>query len=50
MTENFASMSYLINFVQINTIMKGLFPLFLGLGVIVGMVGSLVSIRKHLRV
>ncbi len=49
-TENFASMSYLINFVQINTIMKGLFPLFLGLGVIVGMVGSLVSIRKHLRV
>ena len=49
-TENFTSMSYLINFVDINTLMKGLLPVFLVLGVVVGMIGSLVSIRKHLKV
>ncbi|MCR5004806.1 MAG: permease-like cell division protein FtsX [Clostridiales bacterium] len=49
-TENFTSMSYLINFVDINTLMKGLLPVFVVLGVVVGMIGSLVSIRKHLKV
>ena len=48
--RNFSGMSYLVSFVNVNTIMKGLFPIFLGLGVIVGMIGSLVSIRKHLKV
>ncbi len=48
--ENYSSMSYLINFVNVNTLMKGLFPIFLILGVVVGMIGSLVSIRKHLKV
>ncbi len=48
--EKFISMSYLLTFVSVNDIMRNLIPIFLILGVLVGMIGSLVSIRKHLKV
>lgn len=46
----FTSMSYLLTFVDANVIMRGLFPIFIALGVFVGMIGSLISIRRHLKV
>ena len=46
----FASVSYLFNFIGVNSIMQTLIPLFLILGVLVGIIGSSISIRKHLKV
>ena len=48
--ERFSSVSYLFNFLSVNTIMQTLIPLFLILGVLVGIIGSSISIRKHLKV
>lgn len=48
--EKFTSMSYLLTFVETNEIMRGLLPIFLILSICVGMIGSMISIRKHLRV
>ena len=48
--ERFSSVSYLFNFLSVNAIMQTLIPLFLILGVLVGIIGSSISIRKHLKV
>ena len=48
--NQFSSMSYLLTFVSVGKVMSSLIPMFLVLGVLVGTVGSLVSIRKHLKV
>lgn len=48
--DRFPSLSYLLTFVSGNQIMQGLLPIFLIMGVLVGMIGSTLSIRKHLKV
>lgn len=48
--EKFTSMSSLLTFVEANEIIKGLLPIFLILSVLVGIIGSSISIRKHLKV
>ena len=50
MTERANSFTQLINFLDANTIMLYLVPTFFAVGILVGVVGSLLSLRKYLRV
>ena len=47
---HFSAISSLISIVSVYDIMKGLLPIFLVLSIVVGVFGSTISIRRHLRV
>lgn len=49
-TERFAMLAQLLNFLPIETIFNTLFPVSIVLGVGIGFLGSIVTVRKHLRV
>lgn len=49
-TERFAMLAQLLNFLPIETIFNTLLPLSIVLGVGIGFLGSIVTVRKHLRV
>ena len=49
-TERFAILSSMLNFLQIDEIFKYLMPVCLVVGVGIGFIGSLATVRKHLRV
>lgn len=49
-TERFAVLSSMLNFLQIDEIFKYLMPVCLIVGVGIGFIGSLATVRKHLRV
>ncbi len=49
-TERFAILSSMLNFLQIDEIFKYLMPVCLIVGVGIGFIGSLATVRKHLRV
>ena len=49
-TERFAVLSSMLNFPQIDEIFKYLMPVCLIVGVGIGFIGSLATVRKHLRV
>ena len=46
----FSAISSLISIVSVYDIIKGLLPIFLVLSIVVGVFGSTISIRRHLRV
>ncbi|MCR5716140.1 MAG: permease-like cell division protein FtsX [Lachnospiraceae bacterium] len=48
--ERFSILSNLLQFLPVTTIMEDLAPVCLGLGVGIGFLGSIVTVRKHLRV
>ncbi len=50
LNSRFSAITTLVNFLSVNEIMRGLLPIFLVLSVLVGAVGSMISIRKHLKV
>ena len=47
---HFSAISSLISIVSVYDIIKGLLPIFLVLSIVVGVFGSTISIRRHLRV
>lgn len=49
-TERFPQLSELLSFVSVNVIFNVLVPVSLGLGVGIGFLGSIVTVRRHLRV
>ncbi|MCM1267833.1 MAG: permease-like cell division protein FtsX [Bacteroidales bacterium] len=49
-TERFPQLSELLSFVPVNTVFHVLVPVSLGLGVGIGFLGSMVTVRRHLRV
>ena len=49
-TERFSMLSQLLNFVPVETIFNTLFPVSVAMGVGIGFIGSIVTVRKHLRV
>lgn len=49
-TERFAMLAQLLNFLPIETIFNTLLPVSIVLGVGIGFLGSIVTVRKHLRV
>jgi len=49
-TERFPQLSELLSFVSVETIFNVLVPVSLGLGVGIGFLGSIVTVRRHLRV
>ena len=50
MAERFSSISQLFTFLSLGEIMHGLLPIFLILSIVVGALGSTISIRRHLKV
>ena len=46
----FIAVTSLVEFVSVSEVMKGLLPIFVVLSVVVGALGSIISIRKHLKV
>ena len=50
MTEQANSFTQLVNFIEVNTLMLELVPIFFGVGILVGVIGSLLSLRKYLKV
>lgn len=50
LNDRFAAITVLVEFLSVNEVMKGLLPIFLVLSIVVGAVGSMISIRKHLKV
>lgn len=50
MSERFASLASLLTILDVGEIMHGLLPIFAVLSIGVGAVGSIISLRKHLRV
>lgn len=48
--SQFSALTSLVEFLSVAEIMHGLLPIFLGLSIVVGALGSLISIRKHLKV
>lgn len=50
MTERFAMLAQLLNFLPIGTIFNTLLPVSVVLGVGIGFLGSIITVRKHLRV
>lgn len=50
LNRRFAAITALVEFMSVQEIMKGLLPIFLSLSVVVGALGSMISIRKHLKV
>lgn len=49
-TERFSMLSSLLNFLTVDEIFSVLAPVALGIGVGIGFLGSIVTVRKHLRV
>lgn len=49
-TERFPQLSELLSFVSVDVIFNVLVPVSLGLGVGIGFLGSIVTVRRHLRV
>lgn len=49
-TERFSMLSQLLNFIPVGTIFNTLFPVAVAMGVGIGFIGSIVTVRKHLRV
>lgn len=49
-TERFAMLAQLLSFIPVETIFHTLFPLAVVMGVGIGFLGSIVTVRKHLRV
>lgn len=50
LNSKFSAITVLVDFLPISEIIKGLLPIFFGLSVVVGALGSMISIRKHLKV
>ena len=48
--ERFASLSKLLSFLPVETIFSTLFPVSIAMGVGIGFLGSIITVRKHLRV
>ena len=48
--SRFTAITSLVEFLSVNEIMKGLLPIFAVLSIVVGALGSVISIRKHLKV
>ena len=48
--ERFASLSKLLSFRPVETIFSTLFPVSIAMGVGIGFLGSIITVRKHLRV
>lgn len=49
-TERFAMLAQLLSFIPVETIFHTLFPIAVVMGVGIGFLGSIVTVRKHLRV
>lgn len=49
-TERFSMLAQLLNFLPVETIFHTLFPVSIVMGVGIGFIGSIVTVRKHLRV
>lgn len=49
-TERFPQLSELLSFVSVDVVFHMLVPVSLGLGVGIGLLGSIVTVRRHLRV
>ena len=50
LNTRFSAITVLVEFLSVTEVMKGLLPIFLGLSIVVGALGSMISIRKHLKV
>lgn len=50
LNSRFSAVTALVEFMGVNEVMKGLLPIFLLLSIVVGALGSMISIRKHLKV
>ena len=50
MAERFSSLATLLTILDVKEIMNGLLPIFVVLSIGVGAIGSMISLRKHLRV
>ena len=48
--ERFQVLSGLLNFLPVETIFSTLLPISVAIGVGIGLLGSIVTVRKHLRV
>ena len=49
-TERFAMLTKVLNFLPVETIFQTLLPVSIAMGVGIGFIGSIVTVRKHLRV
>ena len=49
-TERFDVLNSILRFLPIQTINKTLIPISLGIGAGIGLLGSIVTVRKHLKV
>lgn len=49
-TDRFPQLSSLLSFVSVGEVFNVLVPVSLGLGVGIGFLGSIVTVRRHLRV
>lgn len=49
-TERFAMLAKVLNFLPVETIFQTLLPVSIAMGVGIGFIGSIVTVRKHLRV
>ena len=47
--ERFASLSKLLSFLPVETIFSTLVPVYIAMGVGIGFLGSIITVRKHLR-
>lgn len=50
LAQHFSSISNMFMFIPLNQILRGLIPMFLVLSVVVGVVGSMISMHRHLKV
>ena len=48
--QQFNTFTQLINFISVNTVILQLIPIFFAVGIVVGVVGSMLSLRKYLKV
>ena len=49
-TERFAMLTKVLNFLPVETIFQTLLPVSIAMGVGIGFIGRIVTVRKHLRV
>ena len=50
LNTRFAAVTSLVEFLSVKEVMSGLLPIFVVLSIVVGALGSIISIRKHLKV
>ena len=50
LNTKFAAVTSLVEFMSVKDVMSGLLPIFVILSIVVGALGSIISIRKHLKV